>query len=162
MDQESGFICLSKTWRNPLMWAHYANNHKGLCLGLSVNRADFEDVHYIKDRLTITGSDSEILEKLRNFPDLAKIKHVEWNYEREMRTFCRLDGCDEITVNGHRIHFAKLDDSMNLVEVFIGCRSEITSFEIGHLVPKSVKIQTVRPAFQSFSMTVQRSKSLKK
>lgn len=31
-----GFVSLSETWRSPLVWAHYADDHKGVCLGIDV------------------------------------------------------------------------------------------------------------------------------
>src|SRR5579863_7990419 len=31
-----GLLCFSATWRDPVLWAHYANKHKGLCLALEV------------------------------------------------------------------------------------------------------------------------------
>ncbi|WP_323094392.1 DUF2971 domain-containing protein, partial [Aeromonas hydrophila] len=32
-----GVASFSETQRNLLMWAHYANNHKGICIGYSTN-----------------------------------------------------------------------------------------------------------------------------
>ena len=34
-----GILCFSRNWRSPMMWGHYASNHKGLCLGFDVNDA---------------------------------------------------------------------------------------------------------------------------
>lgn len=31
--KEFGFLCFSSVYSEPLMWAHYAENHKGVCLG---------------------------------------------------------------------------------------------------------------------------------
>ena len=30
--QHKGVFSLSKTWRSPLMWSHYADEHRGICL----------------------------------------------------------------------------------------------------------------------------------
>lgn len=30
-----GIFCLSKEWDNILLWSHYANNHRGFCIGYS-------------------------------------------------------------------------------------------------------------------------------
>jgi len=32
-----GLLCFSDNWRSPVMWAHYANKHKGVCLGFDVS-----------------------------------------------------------------------------------------------------------------------------
>ena len=33
---ERGLACFSSAWSNPVIWAHYSDNHKGLCLGFEV------------------------------------------------------------------------------------------------------------------------------
>ena len=32
----TGLICFSKSWRNPLLWGHYAEKHTGIALGFEV------------------------------------------------------------------------------------------------------------------------------
>ena len=36
LNQKYGLLCFSKGWQNPLLWSHYADSHKGLCLGFDV------------------------------------------------------------------------------------------------------------------------------
>lgn len=36
--RKSAICCFSLTYKNPLMWSHYANHHKGICLGFSLNQ----------------------------------------------------------------------------------------------------------------------------
>lgn len=31
-----GLVCMSTTWQSPVMWAHYGDKHKGVCLGFEV------------------------------------------------------------------------------------------------------------------------------
>jgi hypothetical protein len=33
LNREKGLVCFSADWRNPLLWAHYSDKQKGLCLG---------------------------------------------------------------------------------------------------------------------------------
>jgi len=33
LDKYGGIIALSSRWDSILMWSHYANNHKGYCIG---------------------------------------------------------------------------------------------------------------------------------
>lgn len=33
---EQGFISFTEDWSTPTMWAHYADNHKGICLGFDL------------------------------------------------------------------------------------------------------------------------------
>ena len=32
----SGLLCFSRHWYSPALWAHYADNHKGMCLGFDI------------------------------------------------------------------------------------------------------------------------------
>ncbi|MGF1700414.1 DUF2971 domain-containing protein [Photobacterium makurazakiensis] len=32
-----GILCFSGNWNNPVQWAHYASNHKGVCLGFEID-----------------------------------------------------------------------------------------------------------------------------
>lgn len=34
--EDCGILCFSKNWNNPVQWAHYADKHKGFCLGFDV------------------------------------------------------------------------------------------------------------------------------
>ena len=31
-----GLLCFSRTWRNPVQWSHYADRHRGVCLGFEL------------------------------------------------------------------------------------------------------------------------------
>ena len=35
-----GLLCFSSSWSNPLIWAHYSDRHKGLCLGFEIPYGD--------------------------------------------------------------------------------------------------------------------------
>src|SRR5574340_35150 len=41
-----GLLCFSKSWRHPMLWAHYADKHGGVCLGFDVNDDKLENVSY--------------------------------------------------------------------------------------------------------------------
>ena len=51
-----GILCFSLNWTSLLLWAHYADNHKGICLGFDLQ--DGPDwyvypVSYVKERPSI-------------------------------------------------------------------------------------------------------------
>ena len=51
--EEFGILCFSASYRNPALWAHYADNHKGLCLGFDIQAEYCRKVHYSETRLSI-------------------------------------------------------------------------------------------------------------
>ena len=79
----------SKDYNNPLLWAHYANSHKGFCVGY--NKSDIEnlsykvsDINYSKKLPTF----NKIEEK--TFMELLYTKSYDWCYENECRALYEL------------------------------------------------------------------------
>ncbi|KJS82610.1 MAG: hypothetical protein JM58_14745 [Peptococcaceae bacterium BICA1-8] len=80
-------VSLSRNFNNTLMWAHYANGHRGVAVGVEVNRNKY-------DIRRVNYSDSMFnLQYNLDFPslDVAKRilseKHLAWSYEEEERIF---------------------------------------------------------------------------
>lgn len=88
----------SETQRNLLMWAHYASQHKGVCIGYSTEllkdgdedmlmKVNYDSVLYEQEYLdALEGStefDSEIINELCN--RLFTTKSNDWSYEKEHR-----------------------------------------------------------------------------
>ncbi|SIQ00471.1 DUF2971 domain-containing protein [Aeromonas veronii] len=107
----TGVISLTETHRNKLMWAHYANEHKGLAIGYKTDMFDEIDINNLhKDYFCslqpvkinydskrfdyIDKLDSECIEK-----DLVKkiltTKSDEWIYEKEHRYIIPIQYCDK-------------------------------------------------------------------
>jgi hypothetical protein len=90
--------CFSERNDNLLMWAHYADNHRGICLEYDIP----DDVHEKTFMQIIYGESQPILKKVEVFPagdpnagklslkkeDVAVFltKSADWAYEREWRT----------------------------------------------------------------------------
>jgi hypothetical protein len=81
-----GVSCFSELNNNMLMWAHYANNHHGLCLGFDVGDNP-EDLGYYK--VNYLNEYPEIdFEQVYHKDGLLKIlwsKSKDWEYEKEWR-----------------------------------------------------------------------------
>ena len=86
--------CFSKRYSHPLMWAHYAESHSGLCLGfdrtLLQNRFGKEsilDVEYPPRRSPIKIYANPEHDKPINFDTRSafKTKYHFWVYEEEVR-----------------------------------------------------------------------------
>src|SRR6516165_6791682 len=41
-------LCFSKSWNNILMWSHYADKHRGICLGFDVANDKTSCVEYLE------------------------------------------------------------------------------------------------------------------
>ena len=48
-----GILCFSKSKKNPVLWAHYAHRHRGICLGFKVFSSSLSKVQYVDRRPSV-------------------------------------------------------------------------------------------------------------
>lgn len=74
--------CFSTKQNSPIMFAHYADNHKGVCLEYEVDSKDFFKVNYTEDypKLELFNPMPDSVIKYR-----LLTKHKDWEYESEYR-----------------------------------------------------------------------------
>ena len=105
-----GVFCLSKHYKNTLLWGHYANSHKGFCIYYNrtklikfinskfENKTMFKDVTYSNDIPLLNLNKIEFMSKGNNeviteYSGLRySTKHTDWQYENEFR----------IIIDGHK------------------------------------------------------------
>lgn len=83
--------CFSETYDNNLMWAHYADNHSGFCIGYNIKNLNNNLTHLTlpviyKDNFFISIDDLENIDGSKCMHALS-VKSPEWSYEKEWRTF---------------------------------------------------------------------------
>lgn len=152
LSKSNGLLCFSRHWKSPLLWGHYADKHKGMCLGFDVPDRHLDEVTYTKERLPAPKViDQPFMKKLL----LTKFDH--WRYEEEYRAYVSLE--DEI--DGH--YYADFSENLILKEVIVGDQSRITRAKIlsalGDLAV-GVEVFKARPAFKSFEVVLQKNAAL--
>lgn len=88
--------CVTETCVNDLMWAHYADSHKGVCAGYTeenIRRAcdRFEKIVYLQKPTAVdirANTDMSVIE------GLLFQKSASWKYEKEWRALCTLRESD--------------------------------------------------------------------
>jgi hypothetical protein len=87
-----GICCFSKESNNILLWSHYADNHKGICIEIDIDdnicanqEITFEDLKY-KSNIPNLIESSNQTDKAKW---LLSRKTILWNYEKEIRAFCK-------------------------------------------------------------------------
>ena len=123
--------CLTPVPDSTLMWSHYANNHKGICLEFGLEHPVFGsalEVSYLSsypkwspNSLIQTGSYRVLL-----------TKSDDWHYEREFRIICLSDGVNRprADLEGHPL--VVKDGFLNLPTgslraVIAGCEADFES-----------------------------------
>jgi hypothetical protein len=154
-DSKYGLLCMSNSWRSPVMWAHYAAKHHGICLGFDVAEAtgDWRRVEYNPSRLQFVldhtkrlgGFDTEFVYAM------CFTKAAEWAYEHEYRALAKLEDKDPQT--GH--YYVEFGDGLRLREVILGHRNTLPVGQVAKLVgrhPHTVTVFKARAAFDKFAM----------
>lgn len=113
----NGIFSVSETPRNPLMWAHYADQHKGLCIGFnddifsemkkpednSIGFLEFKPVkvnydNYRFDRQAIFDAETIVFDAVKKH---LLTKSDEWIYEKEHRCILPFMGSTSIYIDNN-------------------------------------------------------------
>jgi Protein of unknown function (DUF2971) len=153
----TGMICFARTWSNPVMWAHYAEKHRGVCLGFAIQPAVLSKVDYTDAKIDVElgvhlpggGLSVELLNKV------LLTKSTAWEYEQEWRVLAQLKTPDPS--NG--LYYTNFGHQVELRAVILGHRCTWTTAKVvkmidGH-VTAPVRIWKARPAFGRFAMVEQ-------
>ncbi|MBL1434743.1 MAG: cupin domain-containing protein [Rhodobacteraceae bacterium] len=149
------------------MWAHYADRNRGACLVFnkrkSAKSTDFLNVNYTKNRQFFKGKPPECISTLigKNHSELIRLcatKELDWAYEEETRLLLNLNGS---TTNEKNSHFWEWDETLELVNVYVGADPEVCVKSV-ELACKDSKIRVLqkRGAFTDFRVVEQENTNL--
>jgi hypothetical protein len=124
--EKYGVLCFSRSWNNILMWSHYGDKHKGICLGFDVLDEFTGAIEYVEDVLVVgdimqrdasTGESRR--EEYKGIIDRSSwAKYRGWRYEEEVRMHGERRQMDEET----GMYFVNFDERLKLREVIAGAR----------------------------------------
>lgn len=144
-----GMLCFSEGWSDPVIWAHYADKHRGLCLGFEVEDDEETEVIYVDERQDL---DNENLIANVEIPIWLYTKYRNWEYEQEIRWWLRLP--TPVKINGKDYYFKPFDDSLKLVEVVAGASCEVAKKELLEAIHPllEIKLTQARAGFHNFEI----------
>ena len=123
LSKNTGILCFSRSWRNPVLWSHYAGKHTGLCLGFDIPSEYLVSVKYSSKRFSVDKS--QLLEAAcanqESIQRLLSFKYSHWRYENEIRSFLSLEDIEPQTC----LYFAEFSDHLRLAEVILGAETAI-------------------------------------
>ncbi|MBK8163989.1 MAG: DUF2971 domain-containing protein [Gammaproteobacteria bacterium] len=145
----SGLVCFSKSWRHPMLWAHYGEKHRGICLGFDVADEKLEHVSYLNSRFPKPSNvhSGSFMRKL------LYTKFAHWSYEDEYRLYVQLVDQED------GLYFVPFSDELKLRQVIVGCESTESRADISNALGADshlVEAFKARPAFRSFKITRQK------
>jgi hypothetical protein len=150
LSQRFGLLCFSAAWSDPVIWAHYSDKHRGLCLGFEipseVERAQTKRVDYIPEPLPFPADFLRlgVEQKLAIVTKMIFTKFRHWEYEHEIRTWTDLEE-----------EFFDFCEMLPLTEVIIGAECKLPTGEVtralGSLADQ-VTVKKARAAHNGFQM----------
>jgi hypothetical protein len=129
-DGQTGLLCFSSNWTNPVLWSHYGARHSGICLGFNLQRSLAQEIDYRAERLVEQLDESADPDRLdeRLTQLLLRTKFSHWAYEGERRMVVSLS---HATQEGN-LHFLPFQQSLALAEVILGahCRLPVEAVRL--------------------------------
>ena len=129
-----GFISYSQSLKDPVVWAHYADSHKGIAIGVTYHNAELLKIDYQPDK-----SDAELRPEIivaswtpkNHEEEMKKIltrKYKSWEYEKEYRSWELLEKCK--TEGG--LYFKQFNIQNFVSEIVIGLRCNVSCDYLQH------------------------------
>ena len=152
LDGAKGVLCFTESRKNPVMWAHYADRYKGVCLAFDVavttaGNLSWKQINYVKRRLS--WSDIQGPEAVEI---LLLTKFYHWSYEQEWRAIVDLAHCDQS--DGH--YYVPFSGTLVLKGIYVGMYSPIDAPMVAHALNglRGVRVSKTRPAYQKFEIVI--------
>jgi hypothetical protein len=136
-----GVFSLSETWRSPLMWSHYADEHRGICLEYDTTEIPHPDLAAVNYRSPRSIKASDLIEcKMQASSEAERRVHntyffsksPQWQYEKEWRDIRNSSGVAATRFPITAIYFGlRCDQAVitSIVKLFSG-HGSISFFEI--------------------------------
>lgn len=160
--------CFSKRYDSILMWSHYGDKHKGICIEFDRPDKDFLDVKYSKKRCKfdledttrrvlgymLSNEEVDVNDKglIRCISKPFIVKSLDWKYEEEVR--CILSPNSECVSTLEELSLYKIPT--NISKIYIGCKVDKTSEEYKNLITlannKNVMILELKTSDDLFSV----------
>jgi hypothetical protein len=138
-----GLICFSADWKDPVIWAHYSDKHKGLCLAFEIPDNVVKAINYVDQRLAL----GETL-NINDANAWLYTKYENWAYEKELRSWT------DLVTPSDGLYFMDFGEKLRLVKVIAGARCILTRKEILEAAEplNGVELIKARAGFHGFEI----------
>lgn len=139
-----GVLSLSATWKSGLMWSHYADEHRGVCIEYDTRDQQHPRLGSVdyKGPRAIKTSDlyrwkvrEDTNAKDRVLKTYFYTKSGEWRYEREWRDVRELSGVTEVPFRTTAILFGLRCDS-TVIKSVVKLLNDHPAIKIWQVLPK--------------------------
>jgi hypothetical protein len=139
VNERYGVVCFSENYHDPVLWSHYADNHRGVALVFEIPDSEAIRIDYQPEcfKLDIDAAirrdrfDESVINKF------ISAKFPSWHYENEIRMTCVLnDHFCQIDAKGKKVYFESLSlesygtDSLKLKGLIRGARCDLNAGDV--------------------------------
>lgn len=147
LDQEmgaKGVLTLSATWKSGLMWSHYADEHRGICIEYDTRdlehpqlmQVDYKGARAIKTSdLYRWKVDGDVDARDRVLHTYFYTKSSEWRYEREWRDISDESGVKEVPFRTTAVLFGQRCNS-TVIKSIVRLLGDNPEIKIWQVLPK--------------------------
>lgn len=138
--------CFSKRYDSILMWSHYGDKHKGICIEFDRPEKDFLDVKYSKKRCKfdledttrrvlgymLSNEEADVNDKglIRCISQPFIVKSLDWQYEEEVR--CILSPSSDGVSKLEELSLYTMPTK--ITKIYVGCKVDKNSEEYKKLL----------------------------
>lgn len=160
--------CFSKRYDSILMWSHYGDKHKGICIEFDRPDKDFLDVKYSTKRCKfdledttrrvlgymLSNEEVDVNDKglIRCISKPFIVKSLDWQYEEEVR--CILSSNSEGVIVGDELKLYTMPT--RITKIYIGCKVDTKSNEYEELLrianERNIEIVKLTESETTFSL----------
>lgn len=160
--------CFSKKYDSILMWSHYGDKHKGVCIEFDRPDKDFLDVKYSKKRCKfdledttrrvlgymLSNEEVDVNDKglIRCISEPFIVKSLDWRYEEEVR--CILSPNSDGVSKLEELSLYKMPTK--ITKIYVGCKVDKASEEYKKLITieqeKSIAIIQLKTSDETFNV----------
>ena len=156
--ESMGILCFSKEIKDPILWSHHADGHKGIAfevnLGINANLVlNRQEVEYDNPRIVLPYrpmTEQELMERIKNY---YKQKSKSWRYEQECRLIIDHARC---IPSGGRF-FWKIPAGF-VTRVIIGFRSSVSEQRLRQVLDsngfQNVQIVKAKRSLKTYDVEV--------
>ncbi len=142
-------LSLTNSYRKKMMWSHYADSHRGVCLTVKIPKGLVHPLCYTSMRVYENSNIDKILEKGKYFSKkniekpsdslsrekkIAFIKDKKWSQEKEYRIVLDKEDEDDLILDGDKWYFP-----VKITNVYLGARIDLRSKETEEIVEFCLK-----------------------
>jgi hypothetical protein len=131
VSKEFGVACLSRDSENTLMWSHYANQHRGIVIGLDETKlqGSWWPVIYQRERVGIKATTVVLdFDKEMGAKAIFERKGCVWRHENEVRAIYPLEKLPKVFISEEEESVLEIPEDAIIV-VKLGNRSSLADQE---------------------------------